>query len=161
MHCVAASQWQLLLTARPQSLRIEQCLSLSRDSAHFMNSENYYHGHSRPPVVPVLSQMKPFRVIKSCFSKVHFNVILSFKPSSGKLSLSLRLLHRNPLRISLLPHTCMPSPSYLPLVDEDDLLRSTNHEPPDVEFSLSSCYFISGPISFLSIHFSQSACVLP
>ena len=39
----------------------------------------------------------------------------------------------NTLRISLLPHTWIPSPFYLPLVDEDDLVRSTNHEPPDDE----------------------------
>ena len=47
------------------------------------------------------------------FLKIHFGIVLSFRPGSSKCSLSLRFLHQNTVCSSSLSHTCyVPCPSH-------------------------------------------------
>jgi hypothetical protein len=46
------------------------------------------------------------------FLKIYFNIIVTLRPTSSKWSLSLRSLHKIPVRASTVSHTChMPHPS--------------------------------------------------
>ena len=51
----------------------------------------HYHIHNNPPPVPILTQLDPVHVPPSYFLKIHFNIILPYKPRSFKRSLSLKI----------------------------------------------------------------------
>jgi len=64
-------------------------------------------------LVPVLSQMSPMLTLTSFFFKIH--LIIFSLPCLGlcKCSIPVTYLHQNPVRISLLLHTChKPCPSH-------------------------------------------------
>ena len=61
----------------------------------------------------ILSQFDSIHTPTSYFLKTHLNIILPSTPGSSKWSLSLRLLHQNPVYASFLLHAYyMPLPSY-------------------------------------------------
>lgn len=46
----------------------------------------HYPVHRRPPVLPVLIQMKPVHTLPTSFFKIHFNVSFPSLPRSSKCS---------------------------------------------------------------------------
>jgi len=51
--------------------------------------------HKIRPLAPILSQMHPIHAIPPDFFKMHFNIILPFKPGFSKWTLSLSFPHQN------------------------------------------------------------------
>ena len=64
----------------------------------------HYRIHKCPPPVPILSQLYPVPTTLSHVLQVHLNIILPSTSGSPQWSLSLSLLHQNPVHTSLLPH---------------------------------------------------------
>ena len=62
----------------------------------------HYRIHKIPPPVPILSQINPVHVPLSHFLKIHFYIILPFKPGSTKWSLTLRFPDQNPVSSTLM-----------------------------------------------------------
>jgi len=70
-----------------------------------------------PPMVPVLTQMNPFRTFPHCPPKIHSNIILPSTPWSSKWSLPFRFCNQIFVCILISPirATCPPEEPYLPL----------------------------------------------
>ena len=64
----------------------------------------HYRNHNIPLPVPPLRHINPVHTPKYSW-KVHFNIILPFKPRSSKWSLSFRFPHQNPICTAPLPKT--------------------------------------------------------
>jgi hypothetical protein len=63
------------------------------------NSKVDLSDHDSAPTVPILSEMNPTHTIRSYFSKIDLNIILSM-PRSSEWSLTLRLRDQNFVHIS-------------------------------------------------------------
>jgi hypothetical protein len=72
----------------------------------------HHRVHKSPPPISVLSQTNPIQKHLHSFTTRH--PILSLKPASSKLSLSLKLSHRNTIRISPTVHSCQLSRPFHP-----------------------------------------------
>ena len=89
------------------------------------NPKVHYHYYMFLLPVHVLRQIKPVHAPPSHFMEIHLNIILPSNPGSSKLSLSLRLPHRNPVYTSLLTHACyMLSKSHSSTFDHPNNIRS-------------------------------------
>ena len=86
----------------------------------------------KPTTCPILSQMNPDWTFSSSFCRIYFNVTHLSTPGSLNCSVSIRLLHRNDVSLSLLAFTCcMPCPSHSSSFDTQIMiLKITNHEAP-------------------------------
>jgi hypothetical protein len=89
----------------------------SQEIPHILwNPKVHYRIYKYRPLVPILSQLDPVHTPTSHFLKIHLNIILSSMPGSSNWSLSLRVLHQNPVYFSIVPHMrYMPRPSNLSL----------------------------------------------
>jgi len=77
------------------------------------NPKIHYRIHTRPPNVPIMSQLDSVHTPTSHFLKIHLNIILPSVPGSPQWSCSLRFPHQNRVYTSPLPHTrYMPRPSH-------------------------------------------------
>ena len=70
------------------------------------NPNVHYRIHKCPLPVFILSQLDAVHTATSHFLKIHLNIILPPTPGSPQWPLSPRFPHQNPVRTSLLPHTC-------------------------------------------------------
>ena len=71
----------------------------------FMNTKFHYRVNKNPSRVLCLSQVKPSDYILKDFLKIHFNIILRYKLTCYKWSLSLTSIHQNPVCTSPLSLT--------------------------------------------------------
>ena len=67
------------------------------------NPKVHHPIYKSPPSVPILSYIDPVCAPKFHFSKIHFNIILPFKPGSSKWSPSLRVYYESHVGSSPLP----------------------------------------------------------
>ena len=101
-----------------------------------------------PPLVPILRQLDPVYTTTSHFLKTHLNIILPFKPSSPKWSLSLRFTHQNLYKPFLSPIRAT-WPAHLILLD---FITRTILGEEYRSLSSSLCSFLHSPVtSFLLV----------
>ena len=87
------------------------------DITYLLHGEKvHYRIYKCPPPAPILSQLDPVHTPTSHLLKIHLIIILPFKPRSPKWSLSLRLLHHNPVYACPLPIRAT-FPAHLILLD--------------------------------------------
>jgi len=66
--------------------------SASQEIAYLLrNPKAHYSVHKTPPLIPILSQMRPFHTFSLYFLNVHSNIILPSTPSSYEWSHPIRL----------------------------------------------------------------------
>jgi hypothetical protein len=65
-----------------------KCLATQEYPNILWNPTIHYHVHNSPPLIPILSQIKPVHTTTSYFSKIHFNIILTLTSRSSYWTLS-------------------------------------------------------------------------
>ena len=68
------------------------------------NPKVHYHIHNSQPTVPIPRQINPVYSLPSDVFKMHFNIILPYKPRYSKCPLFFRFPHQNPVCNSHPPH---------------------------------------------------------
>ena len=69
------------------------------------NPKVHYRTHKRPPPVSILGQPNPVHILTSYLLEIHPNINHPSTSRSLQLSLSLLLLHQDPIHPPLLTHT--------------------------------------------------------
>jgi hypothetical protein len=111
------SHWACLLTyslhgAEP-FLRSYLVLQLVKKFPALMEPESSSPCSQVPAICPYLDPAPSVPTNPSHFLKIHLNIIFPSTSGSPQWSLSLRLLHQNPVHASPFPHTRhMPGPSH-------------------------------------------------
>ena len=67
------------------------------------NPKVHYHIHNSQSIVPIPRQINPVYSLPSDVFKIHFNIILPYKPRYSKCPLSFRFPHQNPVCTSHFP----------------------------------------------------------
>ena len=87
-------------------LRSQQVLRYSRNTPHFTErGSSFPHSHV-PATCPCPDPHQSRPCPPSHFLKMNFNIIPTSMLRSSKWSLDFRSLHQNPVRTSLVIHTC-------------------------------------------------------
>jgi hypothetical protein len=117
------------------SWEANQSLQLDKKFPTFLwNPKVLYRTHKCPPTVPILSRLYPVPTPHSNLLKIHLNIIHPSTSGSPQWPLSLWLPHQQPVRTSLLSHTChMPRPSQSRTVHDVVLYRSAT---PDLQIRI-------------------------